>query len=112
MVERSRTPLPSDPDYWERLALRIRADAAEPLAAYAQRAWYGVLSHRAPWWVAASAAAILSFWLVLPAREHSDGVHWIERSLAPNEVAGTLMGGPVPPSVEMLLKHFPPEQAP
>jgi len=129
MAELPQSRLPREPEYWEALAGKIRDDAAGPLAAYAasaiaaeaglqQEAWDAVLARRAPWLVAASAAAALVLWLALPARVPSQGVlsaressassPWIERSLSPIEVAGTLIGGAAPPSVDTLMVQFPP----
>jgi hypothetical protein len=110
MAEVPKSQLPQDPDYWEHLARRICRDASGPLAAYAaaQDVWYGVLGRRAPWLVAGSAVAMLILWLALPTPDSSVAVLWMERSLAPNEIAGTLIGGPEPPSVEALMVEFPP----
>lgn len=110
MAELPQSPLPPDLRYWEDLARRIRDDAAPPLAAYAatDTPWYDLLARRAPWLVAAAAAAMLTLWLALPARDASPALRWIERSLAPTEAAGTLIGGPQPPSVEALMVQFPP----
>ena len=84
-------------------------DAAGPLAAYAavQDVWYGVLARRAPWWVAASAAAMLILWLALPTYESAEAAGF-EGSVVPVEVAGTLISGPAPPSVDVLMVQFPP----
>ena len=110
MAELPKSPLPREPEYWEELARRIRRDASGPLAAYAaaQDVWYGVLARRSPWLVAASAAAMLILWLALPASDSSVAFRWMERSLAPNEIAGTLIGGPEPPSVDALMVQFSP----
>lgn len=107
MVENPDSNLPRDPEYWAGLARRIREDAAGPLAAYAvaQDVWYEVLSQRAAWLVGASAAAMLVLWLALPTSE-SVAFRWLERSLEPNDVAGSLIGGPAPPSVEVLMAQF------
>lgn len=110
-VERdpAKSPLPTDPKYWDDLAERIAEDARAPLAQYAKRrdVWYGVLSREAPWLVAASAAALLLLWLALPEapRAHSS---FIERAVAPREAAGSLLGGSEPPSVDELMLAFPP----
>lgn len=113
MADRPRSRLPQDPEYWEGLARAIRADAAGPLAAYAaaRETWYGVLARRAPWLVAASVAAMLVLFLALPA-PGSPALGWMERALAPDEVAGALVGGPEPPGVEVLLAQFPPAANP
>ncbi|HSF15774.1 MAG TPA: hypothetical protein VLK65_09480 [Vicinamibacteria bacterium] len=104
-----KSPLPGDPAYWEELTRRIREDASGPLAGYAGRArWYGALAGPAPWLVATSAAAILFLWLSLPTADSPTTLHWMERSLSPDEVAGALMGGPEPPSVDALLVQFSP----
>ena len=110
MAELPQSQLPQEPEYWEELARKIREDAAGPLAAYAatQYVWYGVLARRAPWLVAASAAAMLILWLALPTPDSSVAFRWIEHSLAPSETAGTLIGGPEPPSVDALMVQFPP----
>lgn len=102
--------LPRAPEYWERLAQRIRLDASGPLASYAARqdAWYEVLARCAVWLVAASAAAMLLLSLFLSAPDHSQLLGWMERSVAPNEAAGRLLGSSQPPRVEELLAHFPP----
>jgi len=112
MAENPDSNLPQDPEYWTGLVRRIREDAAGPLAAYAavQDVWYDVLSRRAAWLVAASAAAMLVLWLALPTAD-SVAFRWIERSLAPSEVAGSLIGGPAPPSVEVLMVQFQPVAA-
>ena len=109
MAENPNSNLPQDPEYWAGLAKRIRADAARPLAAYAaaEDGWYEVLSQRAAWLVAASVAAMLILWLALPTAD-SVAFRWMERSLAPSEVAGSLIGGPAPPSVEVLMAQFQP----
>lgn len=109
MAEHPNSNLPQDPDYWETLARRIREDAIRPLAAYAgiQDAWYDVLSQRAEWLMAASAAAMLILWLSLPASD-SVAFRWMERSLEPNGVAGSLMVGSSPPSVDRLMVQFQP----
>lgn len=110
MTEAPKSPLPRDSEYWENLAGRILRDASGPLAAYAavRDVWYGVLARRAPWLVAASAAAMLILWLVLPSAGSSLSLDWMERSVAPNEIAGSLVGGPEPPSVDALMVQFPP----
>lgn len=106
--------LPQDPDYWEGLAGKIRDDAAAPLAAYAAASgaapvpWFGVLARRAPWWLAASVAAIVMLWLALPPRDVSPGPAWIEAELAPSGAAATLVSGPAPPAVDDLLGFFSP----
>jgi len=76
-------------------------------------AWYGELASRAPGIVAASAAAMLFLWLGLPAPvpaapESSVAFRWMERSLGPDEPAGTLVSGPAPPSVDALMVQFSP----
>ena len=116
MAELTHSQLPREPEYWQELARKIREDAAGPLAAYAaardigsdRDVWYGVLARRAPWLVAASATAILILWLTLPTTDSSVAFRWIEHSLAPSEIAGTLIGGPAPPSVDALMVQFPP----
>ncbi len=109
MAENPNSNLPQDPEYWAGLASRIREDAAGPLVAYAaaQEGWYDVLSERAAWLVAASAAAMVILWLALPSND-SVAFRWMERSLAPDGVAGSLVGGPTPPSVEVLMAQFRP----
>ena len=109
MAENRNSNLPQDPEYWSGLAQRIREDAVRPLAAYAaaQGGWYEVLSERAAWIVAASAAAMLVLWLALPTSD-SVAFRWMERSLEPTGVAGSLIGGPSPPSVEVLMAQFRP----
>ena len=111
-MELPQSQLPQEPEYWDRFARRISRDAAAPLATYARanQVWYGVLSHRAPWLVAASAAAMLVLWVTLPARESLVADRWIERFLSPDELAGSLIGGPAPPSVDALLAQFPPPE--
>ncbi len=115
MVENPDSNLPQDPEYWTGLARRIREDAARPLAEYAaaQDVWYEVLSQRAAWLMAASAAAMVILWLALPTAD-SAAFRWMERSLAPSDVAGSLIGGSAPPSVEVLMVQFdpgPPDEA-
>jgi len=109
MAQNPNSNLPRDPEYWTDLERRIRADAANTLAAYAaaQDVWYDVLSRRAEWLVAASAAAMLILWLALPTAD-SAAFRWLERSLVPTEVAGSLLGGPAPPSVDVLMVQFQP----
>ncbi len=110
MADVPRSQLPQDPDYWEKLAERVRGDASGPLAAYAAAHdnWYGLLARRSPWLVSASAAAMLILWLALPTSDSSVAFRWMEHSVAPNEIAGTLIGGPAPPSVDALMVQFPP----
>jgi hypothetical protein len=119
MAELPQSRLRREPVYWEALAGKIREDAAGPLATYAasaiaaeaglqQEAWDAVLARRAPWLVAASAATALVLWLALPARVPAQGVLWLERSVTPAEIAGSLVGGPVAPSVDALMVQFPP----
>ncbi|TDI45424.1 MAG: hypothetical protein E2P02_07335 [Acidobacteria bacterium] len=110
MADVPRSRLPRDPEYWEKLAERIRGDASGPLAAYAEAhdSWYGLLARRSPWLVSASAAAMLLLWLALPASDSSVAFRWIENSVTPSEVAGTLIGGHTPPSVDSLMVQFPP----
>ena len=110
MAELPESALPQEPEYWEGLARKIREDAAGPLVAYAAAydLWYGVLARRAPWLVAASVAAMLILWLALPRPDSSVALRWMEHSLAPDEVAGTLIGGPAPPSVDAVMVQFPP----
>jgi len=67
--------------------------------------WYDVISERAAWLVGASAAAMLVLWLALPTSD-SVAFRWIERSLEPDDVAGSLIGGSAPPSVEVLMVQF------
>jgi hypothetical protein len=104
--------LPREPEYWERLAARVTDNAAAPLAGYAGNvdAWYGPLAQRAPWVVAASTAAMLVLWLSLPttADPVSRVFRWMERSLAPDDVAGVLVTGATPPPVQILMSEFPP----
>ena len=109
MAENPNSNLPQDPEYWADLAERIGEDAARPLAAYAaaEDGWFDVLSQRAAWLVAASVAAMLILWMALPTAD-SVAFRWMERSLAPSEVAGSLIGGPAPPSVEVLMAQFEP----
>ena len=68
MADVPRSQLPHDPEYWKKLAERIRGDASGPLAAYAAAHdnWYGLLARRSPWLVSASVAAMLILWLALP----------------------------------------------
>lgn len=101
-----KSTLPDDTAYWDALASRIARDAESPLASHAD--WTSVLSRRAPWWLAASVAAMLALWLTLPSRV-STRTHWLELALTPHEVPGAMLGGPVPPSLEDLMSHFPPE---
>ncbi len=110
MAENPVSKLPEDPAYWRRLSRQISDDAAAPLAAYAGEhdVWYGSLARNAPWVVAASAAAMLVLWFALPTTDSPQVARWFESSLAPNEIAGTLVGGPVPPSVDELMAQFPP----
>jgi hypothetical protein len=108
-----KSPLPREPEYWEELTRRIEKDAAAPLLAYARAAeadgdWYRVLAGRAHWLVAASAAAMLFVWLVSLRAEASVAERVLERSFLPDEVAGTLVGGPEVPSVDTLMVQFPP----
>lgn len=109
MNELPRSPLPEDPEYWNRLAERIHADASSTLSAYAatNETWYGPLARRAPWLLAASAAAMLFLWLSLPGGS-SSMYRSLERSLAPTDVAGSLLGAPTPPSVDALMVQFAP----
>ncbi len=110
MVDQPQSQLPQEPAYWDDLARKIGEDAAGPLAAFAaiDNGWTGVLARRAPWLVAASAAAMLVLWLTLPARDSSVAFRWIESSMIPSEVAGTLISGSAPPSVDALMVQFPP----
>jgi len=109
MAEHPNSPLPRDPEYWTRLAQRIHADAAAPLAGYAAAdTWYGVLARQASWLVAAAAIVIVALLLTLPRPDSDAAYRWIERSLAPDEFAGTLIAGPTAPSVDVVLAQFPP----
>ncbi len=112
MPDLSRSQLPQEPEYWEKLAVKVREDAAGPLAGYARvdSGWDGMLARRAPWLVAASVAAMLLLWLALPERGPSVAFRWIEGSLTPSELAGTLVSGAAPPSVEILMVQFPPSE--
>ena len=112
MSDLPQSHLPQEPEYWEQLAAQIRADAAGPLADYAavDHGWYGMLAQRAPWLVAASVAAMLLLWLALPERGPSVAFRWIESSLTPSELAGTLVSGAAPPTVEILMVQFPPSE--
>lgn len=105
-----KSSLPEEPEYWDALARRITQDGAGPLTKYAavQEIWVDVLARRAAWWVAASLAAMLTLWLSLPASGSPGGAAWIERSLAPHDRAGALLGGSTPPSVDELMAQFPP----
>ena len=109
MADLSESQLPPEPEYWEKLVQKIREDAAGPLAAYAAAdvGWYSVLARHAPLLVAASAAAMVILWLALPTRD-SVAFRWIASSLTPSEVAGTLISGAAPPSVDALMVQFPP----
>jgi hypothetical protein len=109
-ADQPQSQLPQEPEYWDEMARRIGEDAAGPLAAYAasKDSWTTLLGRQAPWLVAASAAAMLVLWLTLPARQSSVAFRWIERSLVPNEMAGTLVSGAAPPSVDTLMVQFPP----
>lgn len=124
MSERLRSPLPDDPRYWEDLGSRIVAEAAGPLAARSARlsasgsgdgpndapppAWHQLISRQAGWWIAASVALALALWLALPQRAPSPAFRWIERALAPDEAAGTLVARSVPPPVELLMARVEP----
>jgi len=110
MVDRPQSQLPQDPEYWEDLARRIRADGAAPLAAYAavDDDWTAVIARRAPWLVAASTAAMLVLWLLLPPRDAPAGAGWIETAVSPRETAGTLISSATPPSIDALMVQFPP----
>ena len=110
MPEFPKSQLPDDPEYWDGLAQRIRQDAAGPLAEYAstQAVWYDVLAERAAWFVAAAAAAMLIVWITLPGPDAADAFDWIERSLAPSDLAGTLISGSEPPRVDALMVQFAP----
>ncbi len=120
MADLPPSQLPQDPEYWGELAGKIREDAAAPLAAYAgaedgriddgrvDDGWYRILARRAPWLLAASAAAMLILWLALPERGTSPAFRWIADALAPSETAGTWIGGAAPPSVDALMVHFSP----
>jgi hypothetical protein len=112
MTDRPQSKLPQEPEYWDELAAKINDDATGPLASYAATPddWTAVLGRQAPWLVAASAAAMLVLWLTLPARPPSMAFRWIESSLIPSEVAGTLVAGSAPPSVETLMVQFPPSE--
>ncbi len=112
MADVPRSQLPQDTGYWEILAQRIRVDASGPLAAYAaiHDSWYGLLARRSTWLISASAAGMLILWLSLPTADSSAALRWIEKSVAPNEIAGALIGGEAPPSVNALMVQFPPAQ--
>ena len=112
MPELPESQLPQEPEYWDGLADKIRMDAARPLAAYAGRGegWDGMLARRAPWLVAASVAAMLVLWLTLPERGPSVAFRWIEGSLTPSELAGTLVSGAAPPTIDTLMIQFPPSE--
>ena len=109
-ADQPHSQLPQEPEYWDALARRMSDDAAGPLAAYAagSDSWATLLGRQAPWLVAASAAAMLILWLILPPRQSSVAFRWIESSLVPNEMAGTLVSGAAPPSVNTLMVQFPP----
>lgn len=108
MVEHE-SPLPGDPEYWQGLGDRIVADAAGPLAGYAASCrWYGVISQRAPWLVAAAAVVIVTLLLTLPSPPDSAAYRWIEQSVAPGESVGALISGASMPTVPQLLPAFPP----
>ena len=47
-------------------------------------------------------------WFVLPAPDSSLAFRWIEHSLAPDEIAGSMLSGPAPPSLDDLMVQFPP----
>ncbi len=110
MAELPASPLPRSPEYWDRLARAVRDDAAGPLGAYADAhdGAYAVLARRAPWLIAASAAAMLLLWLALPVSKASVAHRWMEQAVAPRGAAGTLLAGPAPPSVDAVLVEFPP----
>lgn len=110
MAETPKARLPRDDAYWDALAAEIGRDAAAPLAAYASNdgGWSALLSRRAPWLVAASAAAMLVLWLALPPASPAGELGWIEGSLAPTERAGSLVVGSAPPSLDALMAQFPP----
>lgn len=108
-MQEHRSPLPQEPEYWNRLAERIGRDAAAPLADYATaERWYGALARQAPWLVAAAAAVIVALLLTLPAAPDSSAYRWIETSLVPEEAAGSLIAGPTVPTVPELLPAFSP----
>jgi len=112
MTDKPSPQLPQDPGYWDQLAHKMSADASSPLAGYASsvihvEGWYDVVARRAASVVAASMAAVLLLWFAYPPSEPSVAQQWIEHSLAPNEVAGSLLVGPQPPSVDSLVVHFP-----
>ena len=116
MVDPRHSKLPQEPEYWDGLAAKINDDAAATLASYAAAStdvhreddWTAVLGRSAPWLVAASLAAMLVMWLILPPRPPSPAFVWLGDSLAPSEVAGSLVAGSTPPSVEQLMAQFPP----
>ena len=103
------SPLPENPEYWATLAERIRDDAAEPLSAYELAgSWQGVLARRASWLVAAAAVLIVALLLTLPSSPEPNAYRLLERSLTPDEAAGSLIAGPSAPTVGTLLPEFAP----
>ena len=110
MADQPQSQLPQDPEYWEALAQKVHDDAVGPLAAYAAAGddWASVIARRAPWLVAASVAAMLVLWLALPSNQSSAAFRWIESSLIPSEIAGTLVSGSTAPGVDTLLVQFAP----
>lgn len=107
MADLPGSPLPREPEYWDGLARRIAADAAAPLARYAASgSWYDLLANRAPWLVAAAALAIAALLLTMPRGANEAAYLWIERSLAPDETAGSLLSSSSPPSIDVMLAQF------
>ncbi len=111
-----RSPLPVDEEFWEDLAQKVRADAAAPLSRYAATRmveapnWLSVLSHQAPWLLAASVVAMVALLATLPESRTLQGTSagLLERSLTPGERAAGLMAGAKAPSVAELLPEFSP----
>jgi len=99
--------LPADPDYWERLASGITADAAGVLEAYRRGAgsWFALLPRWSPaLGVAAGIALAASFWWMPPPPRDVAPSSVVARALSPSDPLGErLVSDSVPPPVSQLL---------
>ena len=101
--------LPEDPGYWDALAGRIAADAAQTLARLEARrgSWWSTLARGCPALAAAAAVAVAAASIALAsARSTTPGSPYSEvaRAIGPTDEVGRLFyAESSPPTVEALM---------
>ena len=106
---RPRSRLPADPAWWDALAERVNAVAAQELASGARmrEPWWAALAKASPLLAGGAIAAALAAWLFLPAFPPATAAGpgtLIARTLAPADaIARTLPRESAPPIGALVL---------